>query len=426
MAKRTGESMTAPTKVGDEAETAAIRNDIERTRGDMSRTVNEIEERLSPAHLKEQVASVTAGVQADIEHKVAELKQSVIGGYHEAKDHLKDDLGRELQGARHMVSDEFTHARTAVRDATFGRVEHMVHDARESVTDAGTSVLDTIKANPIPAAMIGLGLGWLIFGGSRSTTSRMGSAERTMSRYRTGGGERSNAYGYGPGYGYAEGRDEGNFGDAGPRRMLRQGQRAVGNAVHAAGEGVSNLGHKVQDGASHLASGAQGLAHDAGESVSHFAQDAGHRVADVAGGARDAAAHFAGDARVRGQRVMRGAGRQIMRAERGVESTLRENPLALGAVAIAIGAAIGLSLPHTHVEDEWMGDTKDRLFHQAEDMAGQAIHRAEEAVGQLTAGDNGDKQDQHGKDGKASSDGKQPEAAKNGLSNGLSGKSQAV
>ena len=417
MAKRTGESMTVPTgKSGDDDKTAMIRGDIERTRGDMSRTVNEIEERLSPAHLKEQVASVTAGVKADIEAKVAELKESVIGGYHETKDHLKDDLGREIRGARHMVSDEITHARTAVREATVGRVEHMVHDARESVTDAGTSVLDTIKANPIPAAMIGLGLGWLIFGSSRGP--RSGSAERTMRRYRmnAGGGAQ---YGYGGGYGYAEGRDEGAGGDftEGPRRVLRQGQRAVGNAVHAAGDGVSHLGHSVKEGASHLVEGAQGVAHDASDTVSHFAHDAGHRVAEVAGGARDAAMHFAGDARVRGTRVARGAGRQIMRAERGIESTLRENPLALGAVAIAIGAAIGLSLPHTHIEDEWMGDTKERLLHQAEDMAGQAIHKAEEAVGQLTAGekDKGDSKD------------KVPDTAKNGLSNGLSGsKSQAV
>lgn len=419
MAKRTGESMTAPNgKVGTEDQTALIRGDIERTRGDMSRTVNEIEERLSPAHLKEQFASVTAGITADVEHKVAELKESVLGGYHEAKDHLKDDLGREIRGARHMVSDEITHARAAVREATVGRVEHMVHDARESVTDAGTSVLDTIKANPIPAAMIGLGLGWLIFGASRGP--RTGSAERTMRRYRMNAGQQ---YGYGPGYGYAEGRDEGGSSDfaEGPRRVLRQGQKAVGNAMHAAGDGVSNLGHRVQEGASHLVEGAQGVAHDATDTVSHLAQDAGHRVAGMAGGARDAAMHFAGDARVRGQRVVRGAGRQIMRAERGIESTLRENPLALGAVAIAIGAAIGLSLPHTRVEDEWMGDTKERLLHQAEDMAGQAIHKAEEAVGQLTAGDKGDKGD------KSESKDKTPDTAKNGLSNGLSGsKSQAV
>lgn len=392
MAKRAGESMTAPDgKVG--SDTEAIRSEIERTRGDMSRTVNEIEERLSPAHIKEQVAAVTAGVTQNIESKVAELKESVLGGYHEVKDHLKDDLGRELSEAKHMVTDEFTHARHAVREATVGRVEHMVHDARESVTEAGTSVLDTIKANPIPAALIGVGIGWLIFSG-RST--RSDAAAQRMSRYR-----RDN-HGYGGGYGYAEGRGE-SRGDAGsgelggPRRMLRDGQRMASNAMHSAGEGVSNVGHRVQDGATHLVEGV------------------GHRAADLAHGARDAAVHFADDARVRGRRVVRGAGRQIMRAERTVESTMRENPLALGAVAIAIGAAIGLSLPHTEIEDGWMGETKERLIHKAEDFAGDAIHQAEQAVGQLAQG------------GHAKGTEKAPDT-RNGLGNGLAGgsKSQAV
>jgi hypothetical protein len=94
---------------------------------------------------------------------------------------------------------------------------------------------------------------------------------------------------------------------------------------------------------------------------------------------------------------------------------MRDNPLALGAVAIAIGAAIGLSLPHTDVEDEWMGESKERLIHRAEGAAEEAIHKAEEAVGQLTSGEAGG--------GKAPE--KTPDAAKNGLSNGLS-KSQAV
>lgn len=409
MAKGTGESMTAKNGQVGTHETEAIRGDIQRTRGEMARTVNEIEERLSPAHLKEQVANIAAGVTDNIEHKVAELKESVLGNYHEVKDHLKDDLRHELQDAKHVVSDEFTHARHAVREATVGRVEHMVHDARETVTDAGSSVLDTIKANPIPAALVGLGLGWLIFSGR---SNRSDAAAQRMSRYRR------EQYGYGGGYGYAEGRAE-NRGDmgadmGGPRRVLRDGQRAVGSALHTAGEGVANVGHRVQDGASHLVEGAQGAVRGAADTVGHVASDVGHRAADLAHGARDAAVHFAGDVGVRGRRVVRGAGRQIIRAERSVESTMRENPLALGAVAIAIGAAIGLSLPHTEIEDQWMGETKERLIHKAEDYAGHAIEDAEKAVGQLTAGNNGSE--------------KTPDTTKNGLSNGLSGgsKSQAL
>lgn len=419
MAKTASESMTLSDGQGTRGDqTALIRGDIERTRGEMSRTVNEIEERLSPAHIKEQVSSVTEGVKADIENKVADLKESVLGSYHEVKDHVVDDLGREMRGAKHKVSDEITHARRAVRDATVGRVEHMVHDARETVSDAGTSVLDTIKANPIPAALIGVGLGWLIFGARRES----GSAERTMRRYRRD----SQAYGYGQGYGYAEGRDERD--ERGPRRVLRQGQRAVGNAAHAAGEGVSNIGHRVQEGASQLVGEAQGAVQGVGEKVNDLVHDAGHRVEELAGGAREAAMHFAGDARRTGRRAVRGASRGVRRAEQGIEATLRDNPLALGAVAIAIGAAIGLSLPHTEVEDEWMGETKERLMNRAEGFAGEAIHKAEEAVGQLTAGE---KEEQAAKGAKGDkgpiSGGGSDKEPKNGVSNGLAGsKSQAV
>jgi len=192
-----------------------------------------------------------------------------------------------------------------------------------------------------------------------------------------------------------------------PRRALRQGQRVVGNAVRS-----------VEEGASHLAHQAQGTAHDVGESVSHLAHDAGHRVAEVAGEARDAAMQLAGQANMRGRRVVRGAGRQIMRAERGIEGTMRENPLVLGAVAIAIGAAIGLALPSSHIEDEWMGDAKERLVRRAEETASEAIHGVEGAVaGQLSAAEKNDSKQE--KNGKAEH--------KNGLSTTQSGsKSQAV
>lgn len=306
-----------------EATTAALRQDIDRTRGEMSKTVNEIEERLSPAHIKEQVASVTAGVTADLEQKVAELKQSVLSSYDETKGHVKDDLGRELRDARHKVSSEITNVKHAVREATVGRVEHMVHDARDTVTEAGSSILGTIKANPIPAALIGLGIGWMLFG-SRS----------------------------------------------------------------ARNSGPSNVSRRLQNGVGHVADDVQHAVHDAGEGVSHFAQDAGHRVAEMAGGARDAVVHVASDAANAGGRLARGAGRGVMRAERTIESTFRDNPLALGAVAVAVGAAIGLALPHTKVEDAWMGESKETLVHKAGDLAGDAIHSLEDRVtAQLEAGD---------------------------------------
>ncbi len=40
---------------------------------------------------------------------------------------------------------------------------------------------------------------------------------------------------------------------------------------------------------------------------------------------------------------------------------LQDNPLTMGAITLAIGTAVGLSLPRTTGEDKWMGETRDHL-----------------------------------------------------------------
>lgn len=326
MATRTNEPMNG---IGgeDRDRAAEIKGDIERTRGDMTRTVSQIEERLSPAHLKEQVKNV---------------KEAALGEYHDAKDHVKEDIARELREAKDKVSEEVRHARGAVRDATVGKVEHMVQDARETVSDAGTTILDTIKANPVPAALVAIGLGWLFVSSrssGRSTTDRRIGVRMA------------------------------------PRRLVAGGQRIAERAVH----GASEMAHDVGDRVGHAA-------HDVGDRVGHAAHDVGDRIAEVAHEARDTAMHIGHETRVRSGRAIRGAGREIVRAERSFEHMLEDNPLVFGAVAIAIGAAIGLALPHTRREDEWMGRAKERLLEKAESAAGTAIHEVEEKVEKLAGG----------------------------------------
>jgi len=298
MAENAGRPLTAENK------TFAIRADIAQTRADMTRTVDAIEERLSPAHLKEQVADV---------------KENVLGQFQETKDQIKEEIAREIRQAK-----------TAVRDATVGRVENMVHDVRDSVSDAGTSVLDTIKANPIPAAMVAVGLGWLLMGGGSRRTRR--------SYYSRDGWEMPID-------------DE----QRGVRRMIRQGRRAVANTV-------SNVGHDVGEGASHLVDQASGVAHDVG----------------------DKAQELAIQARETGRRAVREVGYEARRVERTVEDTMRENPLVVGAIAIAVGAAIGLSLPHTAVEDNLMGEAKEKLIEQGKGVAQGALGTVEKKVSELT------------------------------------------
>lgn len=71
------------------------------------------------------------------------------------------------------------------------------------------------------------------------------------------------------------------------------------------------------------------------------------------------------------------ARRKALQMRRNVGRTMRKGadtsadfydrqPLVIGALALAIGAAIGGALPRTRTENDYMGDTRDDLFAQAE------------------------------------------------------------
>ena len=65
------------------------------------------------------------------------------------------------------------------------------------------------------------------------------------------------------------------------------------------------------------------------------------------------------------------------------ERMMHENPLALGAVAIAAGTAVGLVLPSTRFETEYIGETGERLVDKVEDVARGALDRVQDAAKQM-------------------------------------------
>lgn len=70
---------------------------------------------------------------------------------------------------------------------------------------------------------------------------------------------------------------------------------------------------------------------------------------------------------------------QADRARQGFDTLLREQPLVLGAIGIAVGALMGGVLPATRREDELMGETSDRLKQRASGMAREQAEHAREA-----------------------------------------------
>ena len=66
------------------------------------------------------------------------------------------------------------------------------------------------------------------------------------------------------------------------------------------------------------------------------------------------------------------------------QTTLEESPLALGVAALAAGAILGLSLPSTQIEGEYMGKARDQVVDRAKSVAqetAQKVQRVTEEAG---------------------------------------------
>lgn len=75
---------------------------------------------------------------------------------------------------------------------------------------------------------------------------------------------------------------------------------------------------------------------------------------------------------------------QAERARDGVEHMLAEQPLALGAIGIAVGALLGAALPPTRQEDRLLGETSDRLTDKAKALAEEGYAKASEVSQELS------------------------------------------
>jgi ElaB/YqjD/DUF883 family membrane-anchored ribosome-binding protein len=105
------------------------------------------------------------------------------------------------------------------------------------------------------------------------------------------------------------------------------------------------------------------------------AQEMGSNVQRAAQGTMDDVQQKAHDAQWQAQAALQDAQWQADR-------TFNENPLALGALAVGVGAAIALAIPATQKERELMGDPANRVVEQAAGAVSQAMDQAQTKVQQ--------------------------------------------
>ncbi|WP_411280288.1 DUF3618 domain-containing protein [Gemmatimonas sp.] len=268
------------------ADTSAIRAEIEETRERMSHTLGEIGERLNPRVLKENV-------------------------------------------------------KESIREATIGRVSQMAQHAADTVSRSTSGITDTIRENPIPAAMVAIGLGWLLMNRRRpDDNGREVSSIRADAR---SGEMRRSAMS--AGYGAVQyGLEDGSEGT-----IDRVRERA-----HHLGDVARDRAHELSDVARERAGQLADRTRETAESVKQRAQD-------LAGGVAHA--------------TRRSAGR--------VEDAFYENPLALGAVAVAIGLSTGFAAPATDREVRLMGDARDEVVDRVKDLAEETKGKAQHVVARV-------------------------------------------
>ena len=247
-----------------EENTEQLRADIEDTRAEMSDTINEIQERLSPEHLMGQVKET--------------VREATIGKVERAMDKVSETIADVTEPAREAM----------------GR-------AGSAIKETGLSVADSMRKNPVPAALIGLGLGMLLVrrfrGNGNNYTRRETPAGKQNDR-----GERN------------------QYGSNTP--TLNQVKETASDLANRSTTALGNLGTKAKDGASAI----------------------GTRFGQV----------------------------------------LRDNPLAVGAVAVAAGTAVGLVLPSTKFENEYVGQASEKLVDKAQEVARGAIDSVQSAAQRMT------------------------------------------
>jgi Protein of unknown function (DUF3618) len=256
-----------------------------------------------------RVGAIDPALPAETDKRAREIRKEIA----ETRGEMSETI--EAIQERLTPSSIVANAKETVRNVATEKVKQMANTAGDAADRVmNNTFMDTVRANPVPAAMIGIGAAWLLLKG-RSESPRY---DRT-GRYLLADDDRTTEYG--DQYGW---------------------RSRTGSSTSRYGAGDTTPG-----------------------GISGLASDAASRASDAAAEVRYAA-----------QRTTR-------RAQLSFDRVLRENPLALGAAATLVGAAIGMTMPATETENQLMGDARDSVVERARGIASEAAEKVQNAAEQV-------------------------------------------
>ncbi|MDQ6788911.1 MAG: DUF3618 domain-containing protein [Acidobacteriota bacterium] len=283
--------------------------------------------------LKEQIEETRSNLGETI--NAIQERLSISNITEQVKDEVSDHISSALKTAK-----------DSVYEATIGKAGTIMSYLDKGIKNMEkTNIGRAASKNPLALSLIGLGLGMLLING-------YSTKKRTTYRYNDDD-DREDNY------------NRRSFAAKGGKSTFATAQDKVGDYAGQAYEGVSNAAGAVSGKVSDYAGAVSGTVGDyAGKvsgTVSDYAGQAYEQVGNIGSKAKD----FAGS------------------AQDQYEHYMDENPLAVGAVALALGAAVGMAFPSTQVENRLMGEKREQLMSKAQETARGALDKVQEAAGNV-------------------------------------------
>jgi len=211
---------------------------------------------------------------------------------------------------------------------------------------------DAARENPISAALIGMGILWM-FGGSAASVARRARVDRMLDR----AGEASEATG----------------------SMIRTTGARLG-------ENVTSATRKVQSSASAAMEEATRFGREQIEGAGRFGREQiegagrfGQEQTDTLGRYARSLPEYARSIPDYARAIPESGGEMMHTLRSNLAELFKAQPLALGAIGLAIGAGIAAALPPTKAESEYLGETSEAVQEKAKRFAGEAKEVTEDA-----------------------------------------------
>ncbi len=286
-------------------------------------------------------------------------------------------LEREAEQARSQLAQTLDELRERMTPG------HLVDQVVDYAKDSGgghfvRNLGRQTTANPLPVALIGAGVAWLMLSNGRqpaNSASINRAAETAIDKARQSMTDASTKVGS---FSEQVGSQARDFGKETSDRVSDWAPD-TGVRVTDARERFREMADSARSRAEQSAQDAS-RANQAASSVSDSASSAYETAKSHMAGVYDAAADNTKQAASQMSNTVARFGQRTAGAGKDFVQFCKSQPLVLAGIGMALGAILGALIPATETEDQLMGETSDQLKDQAREAANDQYDKAKDAV----------------------------------------------